>query len=104
MVIKPAALFQIRFDDDGFKVLNLILTQYARCPIDQLDRTIHCDISRMFIKPPNNYHPPLDLGGFQMLRGLYAFAKRGLPMHGKAKIGQAFANFDGFFYFLLFFL
>ena len=98
MVIKPAALFHIRFDDDGFKVLNLVLTQFARCPLGQLDGTIHCEISRMFIKPPSNYHPPLDLVGFQVVRGVCGFAKRGL------KVEQAFANYDGFFIFIAIFI
>lgn len=87
MQIKPAGVLAIQFDEDGFRVLNMILTQCARCPIDRLRNTIHCEISRMYMLN-RAIHMPLDLDGFQMFRGLYSFAKQGL-MHG-----QAFANFD----------
>jgi hypothetical protein len=98
MVIKPVGTLTIKpkeaFDDDAFRVLNLIITQYARCPIGALNQTIHCEISRLFIKPPNSYHEALDLGGFELLRGLYAYAKRSLaPIEGA--VGHGFVNFDG---------
>jgi hypothetical protein len=97
---------RLNYTAEGFNVLNLILTQYARCPIEELNRNIHCEISRLFIKPSvaAGFHQPLDLGGFHMLRGLYSFAKRGLfstggPSGGGGNqtLGQAFANFDGRF-------
>jgi hypothetical protein len=54
------------------------------------------------MKPTNNYHEALDLGGFHMCRGLYSFAKQGLQISvgggggkGGRATGQAFANFDG---------
>lgn len=99
MTIKPTGFCTINYTDDGFKVLNLILTQLARCPIDFLHQTVHCEISRMFMKPPNNFHQPLEMPSpngyfFQMLRGLYAFARRGLPAKRGGKTGPAFANYD----------
>uniref|UniRef100_A0A1I8BI44 Piwi domain-containing protein n=1 Tax=Meloidogyne hapla TaxID=6305 RepID=A0A1I8BI44_MELHA len=97
MVIKPTGTITIKqqetHEDDAFRVLNLIITQQARCPIGALDKTIHCEISRLYIKPPNSYHEPLDLGGFEMLRGLYAYAKRGLAPP-KGNVGHGFVNFD----------
>lgn len=78
----------LTFNEDGFKLLNLILTQFSRCPIERLRDHVHCEISRMYIRNAAT-HQPLDLNGFEMFRGLYAFARRGL------KAGQAFANFDG---------
>uniref|UniRef100_A0A915LY55 Uncharacterized protein n=1 Tax=Meloidogyne javanica TaxID=6303 RepID=A0A915LY55_MELJA len=97
MVIKATGTISIKpqetYEDDAFRVLNLIITQQARCPIGALDKTIHCEVSRLYIKPPNSYHEPLDLGGFEMLRGLYAFAKRGLALP-KGNVGNGFVNFD----------
>lgn len=98
MVIKLIGTFTIKpketFEDDAFRVLNLIITQHARCPIGSLNKTIHCEVSRLYIKPPNSYHEPLDLGGFEMLRALYTYAKRGLSQE-KGSVGQGFVNFDG---------
>ncbi|KAF7636045.1 hypothetical protein Mgra_00004494 [Meloidogyne graminicola] len=97
MVIKPTGTFTIKpketFEDDAFRLLNLIITQHARCPIGSLNKTIHCEVSRLYIKPPNSYHEPLDLGGFEMLRALYTYAKRGLSQE-KGSVGQGFVNFD----------
>ena len=90
MEIKPAGQTLVEFSEDGFKLLNLILTQFSRCPIDRLDAKVHCEISRIFIKRlDGGFHQPLDLTGLIMLRGLYASAKKGLVP------AQAFVNCDG---------
>lgn len=106
MKIQPAGKFPIGFNDDGFNVLNLIISQFARCPIDRLNMKIHCELSRMFVRPlSGGFHEPLDLSGFFMLRGLKALAKRGLgKKKGELKLmvpTQSFVNFDGLLFWLL---